>query len=145
VLYVVRKVEIISRMCGLFLQKFWPILVSFLNIAWPVLIPDFLYVLVEVEIKFAVNNRPGFRIYVGRGPTAYGIGSVAPVLGSKFFRVILEHGEMCLTGEAPLGSLPFMLELFLPFDRTALGKIRYRIIALQGHTIGVYIDRRYLG
>ncbi len=95
---MVRKKEIISRMCGLFLQKFWPVLVSFLNITRPVLIPDFLHILVEVEIKFAVNNRPGFRINVGRGPTAYGIGSVAPVLRGIFFRVFPKHVEMFLTG-----------------------------------------------
>ena len=103
--------------------------------AGPVLIPDFLHILVEVEIKFAVNNRPGFRINVGRGPTAYGIGSVAPVLRGIFFRVFPKYVEMFLTGEAPLGSLPFMLELFLPFDRAALGKIRHRIITIQSNML----------
>jgi hypothetical protein len=112
--------------------------------AVPVLIPEFLHILVEVEIKFAVNNRPGFRINVGRGPTAYGIGSVAPVLRGIFFRVFPKYVEMFLTGEAPLNSLPFMLKCFLSFDRAALGEIGHRIITLEGQAIGVDIDRRYL-
>jgi hypothetical protein len=80
-----------------------PVLVSFPDITLPVLVPYILYVLVEIKIKFAVNNGPGFRIDVCRGPTAYGIGSVTAVTGCKLSRIFLEQCHVFFTGKEPLG------------------------------------------
>ena len=122
-----------------------PVLVSFPDITLPVLVPYILYVLVEIKIKFAVNNGPGFRIDVCRGPTAYGIGSVAAVLRNIFFRVFLKQGKMIPAGEKPPGALPFMLESFLSFNRTPNGEIGHRIVPFEGDAIRINIDGCYPG
>jgi len=121
-----------------------PVLVCLLDIALPVLIPDFLNFFVQVQVQFTIDNCPGFRVDICRGPTAYGIGSVAAVLRGILFRVFPEYGKVFLVGKKPSGPLPFMLECFLPFDGSAKFKIGYRVVALNGDTFGIYIYGRYL-
>jgi len=115
-------------------------LVSLPDIALSVFIPGLLNFFVQVEIELAVNNCPGFRINICRGPTAYGIGSVAPVLWGILFRILLEKCEMLLAGEKPLRILPFLLKIFLPFNRMAKGEVGDSIVALEGDSVFINID-----
>jgi len=126
-------------------QELWPVLISLPDKALFVLIPDRLHFLVKIEIKFGVNYCPGFRVDVCRGPTAYGIGSVAPILRGVFLGVCLEQGQVFLAGEAPRGPLPFLLEFLLAFNRASHGEVGHRIVALDGDAICIDINGCYPG
>jgi len=129
----------------LFLQKFRPVAVSFFDISRSVLVPGFLDFPVEIQIEFAINYRPGFRVYIRRGPTAYGIGSVAAILRGKFLRGLPEHGKVLLAAEEPLGVVPFVL-IFIPaFYRPAKREVGDRVVTLQGDAFSVNIDRSRRG
>ena len=86
-----------------------PVFVSLVYVARSVFIPFILYILIEVQVKLAIYNRPGIRINISRGPTAYRISSVASVLRSELARIFLKHFKVFLAGKEPLGIIPFEL------------------------------------
>ena len=120
-------------------QHLRPVFVCLVNIAFTILIPYFLYILIEIQIEFPIHNGPCFRINVSRGATAYGICSVAAVLRGVAHRILLEHCPMSLTAEKPLGIVPFERVFFLSFLRMPEGKVGHGIVTLEGDTIGINI------
>jgi hypothetical protein len=123
-------------------QELRPVLVRLPDIPLFVFIPDRLHFFVKIEIKFVVNYCPGFRVDVCRGPTAYGIGSVTPVLRRIFFGVCLKQDQVFLAGETPLGAMPFLLKFCKSLNRASHGEIGHRIVALEGNPFSINIYGR---
>src|SRR5262249_34012110 len=111
-----------------------PVALRLLDEVSGVLVPDGLYVLVEVQVKLAVDDLPEIdRINVEKLSLAHAPTAEATELWRVLGRVRVECVAVFCRDKIPGDSSPEGLELAVALNRLAVGEIGDRVIALNAH------------
>lgn len=127
---------------SLLIQDERPVRVSLSDVLHQISSPNLFDILVKIQIEFSINDTPGLRIDISRGPTAHGVRSIAAILRSVFFGIRHEQIAVLTACKEPSGPPPAEFKLIFSLDRLPFGKVSDRVISFDSNAIGISIDRR---
>src|SRR3954454_16318394 len=128
--------------CGspLFMER-RPVLVGLIEVLRDVLRPGLFHALAVVQVQLPVPDRPGFGVDRRGVVLADSVGAIPAELRRVLLGRFGELVAMLGAGELPRRAIPLMGEARRALHGFAVREVRDRVVALDGDTARVLVDR----